>query len=461
MHSRRRLRSLAIRTGLLATLGLTLPAAALAAPAGIARLDAPTALPAGAKGVVTATVTGPWCRIVIDSYSAVRRAPSGRFTLTWTVPATARSGAHRLRMGCASTSRRAARMRLAATRIRVTGGKGRGGMIRGGVHLDTQGGVDAATRRKGLPKGMGDPDAVSVAAPVGTGGGPFTTALPFDQGTKVSISQGPGGSTSHYDIYNQDAVDFGVPTGTTIRAGFTGVVAHVSTGCPNKYSDCGDGYGNYVYLKAADGTCAEMAHLSVVNVVYGQQLTAYDVVGLSGTSGHAYGAHLHYNRVNCATNTSLPWTPSEGGSLTEGSVLTSNNHPPEVPCTAIQGGCTSPQPSTGNPQPASTTPIQGPTPPAGGTGGGTPQPSITASKGGPRNGGATLNIAVHAFPTGTFTYECHDNSGPNGTDTVFFSHSVQVTDADQSSWPGVFCYDSSPYTAYLVMNGVRSNDVGF
>jgi len=34
-------------------------------------------------------------------------------------------------------------------------------------------------------------------------------------------------------------------------------------------------------------------------------------------------------------------------------------------------------------------------------------------------------------------------------------------DPNQSTWPGVFCYDSNPDVAYLVMNGVRSNDVGF
>lgn len=90
-----------------------------------------------------------------------------------------------------------------------------------------------------------------------------------------------------------------------------------------------------------------------------------------------------------------------------------------------------------------------------------PQPSISASKGGYYDGGYTLNVAVHNFPTGTFTYYCHDNSGPGGSDVVFYSHAVSVTDPNQSSWPGVFCYDSAPYVAYLVMDGYRSNNVQF
>jgi uncharacterized membrane protein YgcG len=96
----------------------------------------------------------------------------------------------------------------------------------------------------------------------------------------------------------------------------------------------------------------------------------------------------------------------------------------------------------------------------GGAGG---SASISASRGGPYgcSGCQSLDIQVHNFPTGTYTYECHDNSGSGGSDTVFFSHSVTVSDPNQSSWPGVFCYDSAPYTAYLVMDGVTSNAVGF
>jgi hypothetical protein len=90
-----------------------------------------------------------------------------------------------------------------------------------------------------------------------------------------------------------------------------------------------------------------------------------------------------------------------------------------------------------------------------------PQPSISASKGGPFRGGFELSIQVHNFPLGTFVYQCHDNSGPGGSDTVFFSHAVEVTNPNQSSWPGVFCFDSAPFVAYLTMDGFRSNSVQF
>jgi hypothetical protein len=104
-----------------------------------------------------------------------------------------------------------------------------------------------------------------------------------------------------------------------------------------------------------------------------------------------------------------------------------------------------------------TNPAQPPQPPP------PPSASISASKGshyGCSNCFA-LNIQVHNFPTGTYTYYCHDNSGPGGSDVVFYSHAVSVTDPNQGTWPGVFCDDNAPYNAYLVMNGVTSNHVQF
>jgi hypothetical protein len=102
----------------------------------------------------------------------------------------------------------------------------------------------------------------------------------------------------------------------------------------------------------------------------------------------------------------------------------------------------------------------------GGGGGQQPAPaaaSITASKGGHYGCGNcyALNIAVHNFPSGTYTYTCHDNSGPGGSDTGYYSHAVTVTDPNQGTWPGVFCDDNAPYVAYLTMAGVTSNSVQF
>ena len=85
-------------------------------------------------------------------------------------------------------------------------------------------------------------------------------------------------------------------------------------------------------------------------------------------------------------------------------------------------------------------------------------PSITASKGAANSGCSgcyNLNVAVHNFPTGTFTYRCYDQTGN------FYTNTVTITNPNQSSWPGVFCYDSHPYDAYIVIDGYKSNTVDF
>jgi hypothetical protein len=92
-----------------------------------------------------------------------------------------------------------------------------------------------------------------------------------------------------------------------------------------------------------------------------------------------------------------------------------------------------------------------------------PVPTITASRGGQYGCGNcyALNVQVHNFPTGTFAYYCHDNSGPGGSDLMFFSHAVAITDPNQAAWSGVFCDDNAPYSAYVVINNVTSNRVQY
>ena len=178
----------------------------------------------------------------------------------------------------------------------------------------------------------------------------------------------------------------------------------------------------------------------------------------NGTSGTACASVVGYLKADLTANASV-FVKSWSWSLFSG----------EFDRTKLYSHCATTAGGTGG---SSGAPIGGGTgtggPGGGGTGGGgTPSPpagaSISASQGGQYGCGScsALNIQVHDFPTGTYTYYCHDNSGAGGSDTVFYSHPVTVTSADQSTWPGVFCDDSPPFTAYLVMDGVRSNSVTF
>jgi murein DD-endopeptidase MepM/ murein hydrolase activator NlpD len=101
-------------------------------------------------------------------------------------------------------------------------------------------------------------------------------------------------------------VDLGLSQGTEIRAGFNGVVARVNRGCAAGNYGCGNGYGNYIYLKATDATCAVTAHVSRIDVNPGQQVAQHALLGASGNTGNSTGPHLHYDRVDCNSNRSMP-----------------------------------------------------------------------------------------------------------------------------------------------------------
>lgn len=201
----------------------------------------------------------------------------------------------------------------------------------------------------GLPDGEGDPSQYEVAGAKDAGGAGFGSYWPFATGFRALITQGQGGGFSHTSVYTRDAVDLGVGRGTEIRAGFTGVVARVSRGCVEGNKQCGNGYGNYLYLKATDGSCALFAHLSSVAVNLGQQVAQYAVVGTSGNTGSSSGPHLHFNRVDCVNNRSLPWQPLEGGPMQYGATITSGNAPlgpASAPPAAPAPPAPAPQPAT-------------------------------------------------------------------------------------------------------------------
>ncbi|MGH8303379.1 MAG: M23 family metallopeptidase [Steroidobacteraceae bacterium] len=306
----------------------------------------------------------------------------------------------------------------------------------------------------GLPAGRGNPNAVSVHFPAGVGGGDFATYWPFNQGLRAQITQGPGGSFSHYTIYTRDAVDVGVPTGTLIRAGFTGVIARVNTGCRVGQLTCGNGYGNYIYLKASDGTCAVMAHMSQISVSYGQQIEVYAPLGLSGGTGNVSGPHLHYDHVNCSNNQSLPWAPIEGGSLQEGATITSQNHPPGQPCTSLQGGCAAPIQGSTNPLQGSSPPLQGGGP---GAGGGSGTGTVTLTQGPAAPSGYRYAIALSSFSAHqSVSIVCYDSASRSG----FYSFGL-TTDASGNASTSSSCYSGDGPDHWVVANGVQSNHVSW
>jgi murein DD-endopeptidase MepM/ murein hydrolase activator NlpD len=94
-------------------------------------------------------------------------------------------------------------------------------------------------------------------------------------------------------------LDIKAPLGASIYATDGGVVVYAGW---NDY-----GYGNLVVIDHGNGWQSIYAHLSQWNVSCGQSVGQASVIGLSGNTGRASGAHLHFElRLNGAHVN--PWT---------------------------------------------------------------------------------------------------------------------------------------------------------
>ena len=101
--------------------------------------------------------------------------------------------------------------------------------------------------------------------------------------------------------YNHGAIDIagaGI-MGAVVVAADAGTVVVASQTCPHNWGKsyscgCGGGYGNYVQINHGNGKETIYGHLSSVAVSYGQTVSAGQVIGYVGSTGHSTGAHLHF-----------------------------------------------------------------------------------------------------------------------------------------------------------------------
>ncbi len=117
--------------------------------------------------------------------------------------------------------------------------------------------------------------------------------VPFSCGRIHTVSQGHDtGSHQHNDTY---AWDFRMPDGTPIVAARDGVVRlargdSTKGGCDEKFAP----YANYVVVSHGDGLETQYLHFSAVVVKPGDRVREGQLIGFSGSTGWACGAHLHF-----------------------------------------------------------------------------------------------------------------------------------------------------------------------
>jgi murein DD-endopeptidase MepM/ murein hydrolase activator NlpD len=95
-----------------------------------------------------------------------------------------------------------------------------------------------------------------------------------------------------YNGQGHNGVDFGASSGTRVRAALGGTV--VGSGNTDEVRGCYS-YGKWILIQHNNGLSTLYAHLSVINVSPGQQVTTSEVIGFSGNTGYSTGPHLHFS----------------------------------------------------------------------------------------------------------------------------------------------------------------------
>jgi murein DD-endopeptidase MepM/ murein hydrolase activator NlpD len=99
------------------------------------------------------------------------------------------------------------------------------------------------------------------------------------------VSSPFGYRTSVGKAHSHNGTDFAVPVGTEVVAPTDGVITRAGNSQGSE--------GTYVILDA-NGVVHKFFHLSKILVKIGDQVSAGEVIALSGNSGYSTGPHLHW-----------------------------------------------------------------------------------------------------------------------------------------------------------------------
>ncbi|HYV46382.1 MAG TPA: M23 family metallopeptidase [Myxococcaceae bacterium] len=123
--------------------------------------------------------------------------------------------------------------------------------------------------------------------------------VPFGCGLSFPVSQAHEvGSHLQHDTW---AWDFRMPEGTQVVSAYDGVVRLARGdssvgGCDARFAP----FANYVVVDHQNGLETQYLHFSKVAVKAGDRVKAGDLLGYSGKTGWACGAHLHFKVARAA-----------------------------------------------------------------------------------------------------------------------------------------------------------------
>lgn len=138
----------------------------------------------------------------------------------------------------------------------------------------------------------------------------YAYSLPYSDDKAFTLTQSYNGKFSHQ---SKKALDFTMPIGTKIVAARGGMIIKLkedsNKGCAK--AKCLD-MANYITVLHEDGSFAQYYHLrkNGVAVSLSDQVEQGQLIGYSGDTGYASGAHLHFE-VNVATSKGIQTVPTQ------------------------------------------------------------------------------------------------------------------------------------------------------
>ncbi|PIQ68159.1 MAG: hypothetical protein COV91_05535 [Candidatus Taylorbacteria bacterium CG11_big_fil_rev_8_21_14_0_20_46_11] len=94
-----------------------------------------------------------------------------------------------------------------------------------------------------------------------------------------------------YNGKGHNGVDFAASIGTPVRAALSGVIK----GTGDTDTVCrGASYGKWIMIEHGNGLSTLYAHLSLIKVTEGQEISTGQIIGYAGNTGYSTGPHLHF-----------------------------------------------------------------------------------------------------------------------------------------------------------------------